>query len=75
MPDKLTIVFDFIYDEERCAAQRAAGPYGARVYPDGRPADPWAFELFGFPGQLEAMEKADDEVQRRQRIGWLPKPG
>lgn len=72
MPEKLTIVFDFIYDEERMRETHAAGAYGARAYPEGRPSDPWAFEVFGFPSQTEALEKANYEVQRRLRIGWLP---
>jgi hypothetical protein len=66
------ISIDCIYDPERAAAVRAAGPYGVVVYPTTNPDSPWRFALFGFPDQAAALGAANAEIARRRRAGTHP---
>jgi hypothetical protein len=82
MPDDLNaltlgvhnVTMDFVYDPERAVAERAAGPWGVRVVPNGDAESPWCFTLFGFPIQADAMVAADAEIRRRFRAAGRPLP-
>lgn len=72
--DTIEIGFKLLYDADY-ADKRLAGPHGVRVYPVANPGSTWAFTLWGFPDQPEALQAADAEVARRQRAGQWPPDG